>query len=136
MVGMDSIYPPIVNFLARVIYSIVILLYGWFAGGVAGLLAMAFVVAFLVVGMPAVVADSILGSVWAAVKWFGYFLAYHFLIYIIDEPLSDAMLVFLAGTLGAIERWIRGVSEEELLGFFIGVMLVGGAIWLLGKWRG
>lgn len=135
MAGMDNIYPPIVNLIARGIYCLAILLYGGLAGGLAGFLAMSFVVGFLLFGASAVIAESVVCSIWAAIKWFVYFLVFHFVLYVIDEPLSDEMLVFLAGTLGGLERWARGISDAELVGFFFGIMLVGGAVWLLGVGR-
>lgn len=107
MGSMDTIYPPVVNLIARIFMLLGLFCYGWFWGDWAGLLAMGFVVCFLAFGLRSVVSDGVVGSVWAALKWFLYFLAFHFAIFVIDEPLSDNVLDFMGTTLSGIVAWIR-----------------------------
>lgn len=134
--GMNSNYSPAVNLIAGVLYSTALLAYGWFAGGLAGLLAMGFLVCFFSFGLRGVIADSTVGSAWATLKWFLYFLGFHFIIYVLDEPLSWKMLHFLGVTLTALAGLFRGVSVEEQTGFAVGLLVIFGVGYLILWLRG
>ena len=128
---MDTIYPAAVNAIARLLILLGLLAYGWFCGGWAGLLAMGFVVCFLTFGAAAVVAEGWICSLWAAVKWFVYFIVFHFILFSIDEELSDDVLVFLGATLDGVVALIKSVDPETRLGILLGMSLVGGVGWFL-----
>lgn len=134
MDGMDNIYLPVVNLIARILILVGLLCYGWFAGGLAGLLAIGFLVCFLAFGLRAVVSDGVVCSAWAAVKWMAYFLAFHFVIFCFDEPLSGEVLTFLDTTLSGIASWIRLVDVESRLGILAGLaIVVGVSVFILAR---
>lgn len=132
---MNESYSPAFNVVGRVLILASLLAYGWVTSGWAGLLAMVFIACFLTFGAPLVVADGIWRSSWATVRWFLYFLVSHFVIFLINEQISEEMLIFLATTLESIPSWASGVSIEERFGFLGGLLLVVGIGWLLMRFQ-
>lgn len=130
---MNHAYSPTVNALARLLMFVGLMCYGWFAGELAGLLAMGFVVCFLAFGLRAVVGDGVVCSAWAAVKWFLYFLCFYFVLFCVNEPLSDEVLAFLSTTISGIASWIRRMSVELRLGVVVVLSIVVVSLFIVAR---
>ena len=131
MDGMVETPQLFARFCVRSTVVLALLAYGGIAGGVAGFLAMMFVVVFLFCGAPQVIAPSVWGSAFAVVRWCIYFLAFHFVLFCFSEQLSDDMLAFLASTLHGAASWLRSANATKRVGFAVGLMMVGGVAYVL-----
>lgn len=107
--------------------------YGWLAGGMGGLLAISFVAVFLLCGAAEVALAGWVAGPLLIIKWFLLILAYHFIIFCIDEPLSDDVLVFLDRSISGLASLPNRFSDTQTVCFFVGMTIVGGLLCLLGK---